>query len=165
MWREHECIVAHGRPKRSEGRGSLLRSIEHASARRSIDGGGVWQHASGQCRSSRCKRHRGNPGLLGAYCFWGRVEWARVVGHGEESGKARRRRKAKNGAAAARGLLRILSNSRRAPRRTTKKGARCLGRGSRAVTLQVPQTTRYATVLHFRRPYIKFRQHPLCKIA
>ena len=29
------------------------------------------------------------------------------------------------------------------------------------VTLQVPQTTRYATVLHFRRPYIKFRQHPL----
>jgi hypothetical protein len=33
------------------------------------------------------------------------------------------------------------------------------------VTLQVPQTTRYATVLHFRRPYIKFRQHPLCKIA
>jgi hypothetical protein len=34
-----------------------------------------------------------------------------------------------------------------------------------SVTLQVPQTTRYATVLHFRRPYIKFRQHPLCKIA
>jgi hypothetical protein len=33
------------------------------------------------------------------------------------------------------------------------------------VTLQVPQTTWYATVLHFRRPYIKFRQHPLCKIA
>jgi hypothetical protein len=33
------------------------------------------------------------------------------------------------------------------------------------VTLQVPQTTRNATVLHLRRPYIKFRQHPLCKIA
>jgi hypothetical protein len=41
MWREDECVVAHGRPKRSEGRGSLLRSVEHASARRSIDGGGV----------------------------------------------------------------------------------------------------------------------------
>jgi hypothetical protein len=33
------------------------------------------------------------------------------------------------------------------------------------VTLRVPQTTRNATKLHFRRPYIKFRQHPLCKIA
>jgi hypothetical protein len=42
----------------------------------------------------------------------------------------------KNGAAAACGLLRILSNSRRAPRRTTKKGARCLGRGSRAEALR-----------------------------
>jgi hypothetical protein len=34
-----------------------------------------------------------------------------------------------------------------------------------SVTLRVPQTTRNATELHFRRPYIKFRQHPLCKIA
>jgi chromosome segregation ATPase len=33
------------------------------------------------------------------------------------------------------------------------------------VTPRVPQTTRNATELHFRRPYIKFRQHPLCKIA
>jgi hypothetical protein len=33
------------------------------------------------------------------------------------------------------------------------------------VTLQVPQTTWNATVLHFRRLYIKFRQHPLCKIV
>jgi hypothetical protein len=39
-------------------------------------------------------------------------------------------------AAAARGLLRILSNSRRAPRRTARKGARCLGRGSRAEALR-----------------------------
>jgi hypothetical protein len=31
-------------------------------------------------------------------------------------------------AAAARGLLRILPNSRRAPRRAARKGARCLGR-------------------------------------
>jgi transposase InsO family protein len=35
----------------------------------------------------------------------------------------------------------------------------------KTVTLRVPQTTRNATELHFRRPYIKFRQHPLCKIA
>jgi hypothetical protein len=34
-----------------------------------------------------------------------------------------------------------------------------------SVTLRVPQTTRNATELHFRRPYIKFRQHPLCKIV
>jgi hypothetical protein len=39
-------------------------------------------------------------------------------------------------AAAAHGLLRILSNSRRAPRRTSRKGARCLGRGSRAEALR-----------------------------
>ena len=34
-----------------------------------------------------------------------------------------------------------------------------------SVTLRVPQITRNATELHFRRPYIKFRQHTLCKIA
>jgi hypothetical protein len=34
-----------------------------------------------------------------------------------------------------------------------------------SVTPRVPQTTRNATELHFRRPYIKFQQHPLCKIA
>ena len=42
----------------------------------------------------------------GGLLFWGRVEWARAAGHGEESGEARRRRKAKNGAAAVCGLLR-----------------------------------------------------------
>jgi hypothetical protein len=45
-------------------------------------------------------------GAAGGLLFWGRVEWARAAGHGEESGEARRRLKAKNGAAAARSLLR-----------------------------------------------------------
>jgi hypothetical protein len=48
---------------------------------------------------------RRESGAAGGLLFWGRVEWARAAGHGEESGEARRRRKAKNGAAAAHSLL------------------------------------------------------------
>jgi hypothetical protein len=54
-----------------------------------------------------------------------------------ESDDTRRGEWRSNGrAAAARGLLRILPNSRRAPRRAARKGARCLGRESRAEALR-----------------------------
>jgi hypothetical protein len=54
-----------------------------------------------------------------------------------ESDDTRRGEWRSNGrATAARDLLRILSNTRRAPRRTTRKGACYLGRGSRAEALR-----------------------------
>jgi hypothetical protein len=54
-----------------------------------------------------------------------------------ESDDTRRGEWRTNGrAAAALGLLRILTNNRRAPRRTARKGACCLGRGSRAEALR-----------------------------
>jgi hypothetical protein len=63
-----------------------------------------------------------------AGCFSPRVSTALRMGlrSEHESDDTRRGEWRSNGrAAAARGLLRILSNSRRAPRRTARKGARC----------------------------------------
>jgi hypothetical protein len=64
--------------------------------------------------------------------------------------------------ARARRVVRITKNPEPATRAGVAEGAQS---SCNNVTLQVPQTTWNATVLHFRRLYIKFRQHPLCKIA
>jgi hypothetical protein len=100
------------RGDRSEagGRGSLRRFVEHSTRETKEHAAagqcsarlvaGIWTAQIGSMQATRRESE-----AAGGLPFWGRVEWVRDAGHGEESGEARRRHKAKNGAAAARSLL------------------------------------------------------------